>query len=86
MTPIGAGFHSSSAPTLAMDLNRRLGCGRLAEIFGERAVGVDSYSYTGYPGVPRTKAKILGSRKQTLTVSMAYIEVSTPISLAVVDH
>ena len=29
-----------------MDLSRRLGCGRLAELFGERAVPVDSYFRT----------------------------------------
>ena len=56
-----------------MDLNRRLGCGRLAEIFGERAVGVDSYFRTlGIREFARTKAKILGSKTNLPSLNGVY--------------
>ena len=59
-----------------MDLNRRLGCGRLAEIFGERAVGGRQLLCTlGIRAFARTKAKDPRfMNTDAYRLSMAYIE------------
>ena len=70
------GFIQAQHRLFHMDLNRRLGCGRLAEIFGERAVGVDSYFRTlGIREFARTKSKDPKFKKtDAYRLSMAYIE------------
>ena len=70
------GFIQAQHRLFHMDLNRRLGCGRLAEIFGERAVGVDSYFRTlGIRAFARTKAEDPRFVKtDAYRLSMAYIE------------
>ena len=59
-----------------MDLNRRLGCGKLSEIFGARAIDVDRYFRTlGIYDFAKTKAQDETFREtEAYRLSMAYVD------------
>lgn len=70
------GFVQAQHRLFHMDLNRRLGCGRLAEIFGERALNVDRYFRTlGISHFAKTKAAEPAFQStDAYRLSMAYVD------------